>query len=207
VRRTTEVLDREVAVKLLLDRFREDEASRAGSRTRPATSPAEPPQPRRGLRHRPDHDTGQPFIVMELVEGRSLQEAIDAGGLTEDRALEVCADVCAALQYAHERGLVHRDVKPGNILLADDGTVKVTDFGIARAIDNETSPRPPPCSAPPPTCPPSRPRASTSTPAATCTRSASCSTSLLTGFQPFQGDSAVTVAYQHVQEPPGPRAT
>jgi eukaryotic-like serine/threonine-protein kinase len=121
-------------------------------------------------------DQGQPYIVMELVEGRSLQQAIAAGGLTEDRALEVVADVCSALHYAHERGLIHRDIKPGNILMADDGSVKVTDFGIARAIDNETVTRTAAVLGTAAYLSPSRPRVWTSIPAAICTRSASCST-------------------------------
>ncbi|MDX1660007.1 MAG: protein kinase, partial [Nitriliruptorales bacterium] len=120
-----EVLDREVAVKLLsrrfandqhfIERFR-DEARHAASLNHPNVV---------AVFDTGDHG-GLPFIVMELVQGRSLQEAIAAGGLTEQRALEVCAEVCAALQFAHERGLVHRDIKPGNILLAEDGSVKVT---------------------------------------------------------------------------------
>jgi eukaryotic-like serine/threonine-protein kinase len=77
------------------------------------------------------------FIVMELVEGRSLRDVLKSEGtLLPRRAVEIAADVSAALSVAHRAGLVHRDIKPGNILLAPDGTVKVTDFGIARAWDD-----------------------------------------------------------------------
>jgi serine/threonine-protein kinase len=206
-------LDREVAIKLLLDRFRDDEAftSRFHDEARHVarlnhpnlvavydTGTEVPPDvdPASGIR--------QPFIVMELVEGRSLQQAIDAGGLTEDRALEVVADVCAALQYAHGRGLIHRDVKPGNILLAHDGTVKVTDFGIARAVGNENVTR---TAAVLGTAAYLSPEQAQGLDVDTRSDLYSLGVVLyesLTGRQPFTGDSAVTVAYQHVQEPPRP---
>ena len=196
-------LDREVAIKLLLDRFREDEAFTRRFQDE-ARHVARLNHPNLVAVYDTGTDDGQPFIVMELVEGRSMQQAIAAGGLTVDRALEVCADVCSALAYAHDRGVVHRDIKPANILLADDGTVKIADFGIARAVGNETV---------------SRTAAVLGTAAYLSPEQAqglevdrrsdlySLGVVLyeaLTGQQPFRGDSAVTVAYQHVQEPPRP---
>jgi serine/threonine-protein kinase len=78
------------------------------------------------------------FIVMELVEGTSLAEMLRGGvTLTAARSAQIVAQVAAALGYAHRSGVVHRDVKPGNILITRDGQVKVTDFGIAQAVSSE----------------------------------------------------------------------
>ncbi|MDQ1511116.1 MAG: eukaryotic-like serine/threonine-protein kinase [Actinomycetota bacterium] len=79
-------------------------------------------------------ESGTYFIVMEYVEGRSLRELIHSEGpLEPGRAADIAAEIASALAFAHRSGVVHRDVKPGNVLLTQSGTVKVTDFGIARA--------------------------------------------------------------------------
>src|SRR5512144_600809 len=83
-----------------------------------------------------DHLDGRPvpYIVMEFVEGRTLRNVLaDEGRLHWTRALEVTAEVLTALEYSHRQGIVHRDIKPGNVMLTDAGAVKVMDFGIARA--------------------------------------------------------------------------
>jgi serine/threonine-protein kinase len=72
------------------------------------------------------------FIAMELVDGRELRELIRDGTLPPTRAIEVAAQVADALAFAHERGIVHRDIKPGNIMVLADGRIKIMDFGIAR---------------------------------------------------------------------------
>ncbi len=83
-------------------------------------------------------DGGAYFIVMELVDGTSLAEMLRGGAtLTAARSAQIVAQVAAALGYAHRSGVVHRDVKPGNILITRDGQVKVTDFGIAQAVSSE----------------------------------------------------------------------
>ncbi|HEX9888358.1 MAG TPA: Stk1 family PASTA domain-containing Ser/Thr kinase [Nitriliruptorales bacterium] len=198
-----EVLDRRVAVKVLLDRFREDAQFVARFR-REAQAAA-------SLNHANivavydtgDHD-GLPFIVMELVRGKSLQQAVREGGLTEDRALEICAEVCAALSYAHGRSLVHRDVKPGNILLSESGQVKVTDFGIARAINAETVTQTAAVLGTAAYLSPEQAQGQAVDERSDIYSLGVVLYELLTGQQPFQGDSPVTVAYMHVQEAPIP---
>ncbi len=198
-----QVLNRPVAVKQLLahhdgdaqfrERFRA-EAHAAASLNHPNIT---------GVYDTGSHEDS-PFIVMELVEGRSLQETIAAGGLTEDRALEVCADVCAALQYAHDRNLIHRDIKPGNILLAEDGSVKVADFGIARAIDADTVTQTAAILGTAAYLSPEQAQGKQVDARSDLYSLGVVLYELLTGHQPFTGDSAVTVAYQHVQELPTP---
>jgi beta-lactam-binding protein with PASTA domain/tRNA A-37 threonylcarbamoyl transferase component Bud32 len=85
-------------------------------------------------------DTGSYFIVMEFIDGRALSAVLrEAGPLDPNRAADIASQVAAGLASAHRHGVVHRDMKPGNVLITDDGQVKVTDFGIARAINTEES--------------------------------------------------------------------
>jgi len=78
---------------------------------------------------------GRPYIVMECVDGESVAELLRReGAQASDRVAELGAQACAGLEHAHRAGLVHRDVKPANLLLTEDGTLKVADFGIAHAV-------------------------------------------------------------------------
>lgn len=158
------------------------------------------------------YDTGEtvlpdgqhvPYIVMEYVHGQTLREVMRTNSnIKPERALEITAEILSALEYSHRAGIVHRDIKPGNVMVTPEGKVKVMDFGIARAIADSAS-------------------AMTQTAAVIGTaqylspeqargelvdaRSDIYSTGcvlyeLLTGRPPFVGDSPVSIAYQHVRE-------
>jgi serine/threonine-protein kinase len=206
-------LGRDVAVKLLRpdlardpafeSRFRR-EAQSAASLNSPAIVAV--------------YDTGDsevdgvstPYIVMEYVDGQTLRDMLTTEGrLLPQRALEITAAVCTALEQAHAAGIVHRDIKPGNVMVTTTGEVKVMDFGIARALTASTTTM-----------------TQTSTVVGTAhylspeqargehvdARSDVYSTGcllyeLLTGAPPFTGDTAVAVAYQHVREEPSAPST
>ena len=128
------VLDRRVAVKVPLAALAEDdvfierfhrEATAAGSLAHPNVVAIYDRDLRGGL----------PYLVMELVDGHTLRQILASGPLTEPEALEICGQICSALEYAHRHRYVHRDLKPENVLVTDDGSVKVTDFGLVRAVD------------------------------------------------------------------------
>ncbi len=128
------VLDREVAVKLL-PASAVDASARERFR-REARSTAAFSHPNVVAVYDAGEDDGQLYLVMELVTGRSLAEQLAAAGaVSVAEAMRVTEAVLAALTAAHGIGIVHRDVKPGNVLLGDDGTVKLADFGIARRLD------------------------------------------------------------------------
>src|SRR5688572_20475035 len=96
--------------------------------------------------HGLERSGGHTALVMELIEGPTLAERIAQGALPPNEALNVALQVVSALEAAHERGIVHRDLKPANIKVKPDGTVKVLDFGIAKALDARAVSGPQPAS-------------------------------------------------------------
>ena len=145
-----------------------------------------------------------PFIVMEYVDGKMIKEIIERGALEPAEATHIVEGILTALEYSHRAGVVHRDIKPGNIMITRSGQVKVMDFGIARAISDSSA-----------TVAQTTAILGTAqyfSPEQARGESVDARTDLystgvvlfemLTGRPPFRGDTAVAVAYQHVSEPP-----
>ncbi|MFT4260069.1 Stk1 family PASTA domain-containing Ser/Thr kinase [Microbacterium sp.] len=150
------------------------------------------------------HDTVTPYIVMELIHGTLLKDIIATGPVPEADAVRYVDGILEALDYSHRAGVVHRDIKPGNVMVTDKGQVKVMDFGIARAVSDSSS-----------TVAETTqiigtaayfsPEQAKGEPVDARTDIYSTGVvlyELLTGRQPFRGDSPVAVAYQHVSETP-----
>lgn len=160
------------------------------------------------------YDTGEeiaptgetlPFIVMEFVNGRTFKEVLAAEGrLMPRRALEITAEVCAALEFSHRHGIIHRDIKPGNVMMTLNGQVKVMDFGIARALAGgaTTMTQTSAVIGTAQYLSPEQARGE-AVDARSDVYAAGCVLfELLCGHPPFVGDSPVSVAYQHVREDP-----
>ncbi|MBF4163964.1 Stk1 family PASTA domain-containing Ser/Thr kinase [Nocardioides acrostichi] len=145
----------------------------------------------------------QPYIVMEYVAGRTLRDVLREGRkILPERALEITSGVLAALDYSHRAGIIHRDIKPGNVMLTPGGDVKVMDFGIARAVSDASSTMTQTAAVVGTAqyLSPEQARGET-VDSRSDVYSAGCLLyELLAGRPPFVGDSPVAVAYQHVRE-------
>jgi beta-lactam-binding protein with PASTA domain/predicted Ser/Thr protein kinase len=152
-------------------------------------------------------NVSQPYIVMEYVAGRTLRDILREGRkILPERALEIASGVLSALDYSHRAGIIHRDIKPGNVMLTPSGDVKVMDFGIARAMSDASSTMTQ-TAAVVGTAQYLSPEQARGEPvdSRSDVYSAGCLLyELLTGRPPFVGDSPVAVAYQHVREPAAP---
>jgi serine/threonine-protein kinase len=137
-RGTDERLRRPVAIKLLHPHLLRDETAR-GRFDREARAAAALSHPGIVTVYDVDASAAGPAIVFELVEGEALSERLARGPVAPGEAARIAADLADALQHAHERGVVHRDVKPGNVLLDRDGRARLADFGIARVIEQEAA--------------------------------------------------------------------
>jgi beta-lactam-binding protein with PASTA domain/tRNA A-37 threonylcarbamoyl transferase component Bud32 len=203
-------LDRIVAVKTLRDDLARDQTFQARFR-REAQSAA-------SLNH-PSivavYDTGEdmvgptpvPYIVMEYVDGRTLRDLLrDDRRLLPERALEITDGVLRALDYSHRNGIVHRDIKPGNVMLTRTGDVKVMDFGIARAVSDAqaTMTQTAQVIGTAQYLSPEQARGERVDARSDLYSTGCLLYELLTGRPPFTGDSPVAIAYQHVRENPVP---
>ncbi|KJL48198.1 Serine/threonine-protein kinase PknB [Microbacterium hydrocarbonoxydans] len=154
----------------------------------------------------PGSGTVTPYIVMELIHGTLLKDIISSGPVPVDDAVRYVDGILEALDYSHRAGVVHRDIKPGNVMVTEKGQVKVMDFGIARAVSDSSS-----------TVAettqiigtaayfsPEQAKGEPVDARADLYSTGVVLYELLTGRQPFRGESPVAVAYQHVSETPLP---
>jgi serine/threonine-protein kinase len=195
-------LGREVAVKLLDEGLAADPSFRARF-AREARVAA-------GLSH-PNIVTvfdvgeadGRPFIVMELVPGRTLEERLRRdGALPAKDVLAIARQVCAGLEHAHANGLVHRDLKPGNLIERDDGTIKIADFGIARAVEGTELTEAGTVVGTAAYLAPEQAEAGTVTPATDLFALGAVLYELLTGRQPWKVESLAQLAGRREVTPP-----
>ena len=199
-----ELLDRPIAVKVLFPEFASDPAFVERFR-REAQAAANLNHPNIVGIYDWGQENGTYFIVMEYIEGRSLAEILRSEGpIDPDRAVEITADVAAALSFAHRGGLVHRDVKPGNVLVTPSGQVKVADFGIATAANagdaNLTKTGLVMGTAT--YFAPEQAQGKPVDPRSDLYSLGVVLYEMLAGEAPFKGDNPVAIAYQHVQQPP-----
>jgi serine/threonine protein kinase len=127
-------LNRDVALKVLPDSLASD-ADRLARLTREAQTLASLNHPNIAHIHGLEESHGVRALVMELVEGDDLSQRIARGAIPLDEALPIARQIAEALEAAHEAGIIHRDLKPANIKVREDGTVKVLDFGLAKAME------------------------------------------------------------------------
>ena len=207
-RATDLVLSRPVAVKLLrpeyaqhpevLARFRA-EARHAAAVTHPGIAQV--------YDYGEDGAADSPYLVMELVDGPSLAGLLTGGPLDPGDTMDVLGQAAAGLAAAHAAGLVHRDIKPGNLLVGRDGQVKITDFGIAYAAGSAPLTRTGTLVGTPTYLPPERAAGGPATPASDLYSLGIVGYQCLTGSTPFSGPPLeVAAAHRHLPLPPLPAA-
>jgi len=146
-------------------------------------------------------ESGTRYIVMEYVRGRTLKESIESGGpLPVDRAVDILLCVLDALSYAHERGLIHRDVKPQNILLTPSGDARLADFGIAHLVDSSST-RTAAILGSAHYLSPEQARGEEATPASDVYACGIVLFESLSGGPPFDGPNALAITNKHLHSP------
>lgn len=197
------VLERPVAVKLLRPGFagQEEDLARFRAEAQHAASLCHP-----AIARVYDYsETDPPHLVMELVDGPSLAMVLDAGPLDAARTTSIISQAAAGLQAAHTAGLVHRDIKPGNLLVSKTGQVKITDFGIAHAAGSAPITNTGGLIGTPGYLAPERAAGAPATPASDLYALGIVAYQCLTGTLPFEGEPlAVVLAHQQRPMPPLP---
>src|SRR5258708_6697281 len=200
-RAADEVLRRRVAVKLLQPAFAAEPEARARFRAEARNASCLcHPAVARVYDYGEDASLDVPFLVMELVDGPSMAEVLAAGRLDPGRTMNLIAQAAAGLQAAHSAGVVHRDVKPANLLIGQDDQVKITDFGIASATWSEPVTRSGTLVGTPGYLAPERFTGASATPQSDLYSLGIVAHECLAGVPPFRG-SAVDVAEAHLRCP------
>jgi eukaryotic-like serine/threonine-protein kinase len=201
---TDQVLGRPVAVKVLSPQYAED-ANFVTRFRREAQAAARLNHPNLVQVYDTGSDDGVHYIVMEYVEAKTLADYLAGGGrIMPDRAVELAEAVCDALAVAHAQGVIHRDVKPANIMVTRDGKVKVTDFGIARVTSNETVEQTAAVLGTASYLSPEQAQGGQIDQRSDLYSLGCVLYEMLTGRPPFTADSPVAVASKHVLEQPTP---
>jgi serine/threonine-protein kinase len=199
-------LGRRVAVKLLHERFAQDGEFVERFR-REASSAASLSHANIVSVYDRGEWNGTYYIAMELLEGRSLDAIVrEEAPLTPERAIELTEQVLRAARFAHKRGVVHRDLKPHNVIIDSEGRVKVTDFGIARAGASEIT-QTGSIMGTARYLSPEQAQGDSVGPSSDLYAIGILLYELLTGTVPFEGESVVAIALRHLSEPPRPPST
>ena len=191
-----------MAIKVLAPQYARDEAFVARFR-REAQAVARLNHPGVVSVYDTGSDDGVHYIVMEYVPGRTLAQVLEQEGrLQPERAAEIARSVAQALAFAHSAGIIHRDVKPGNIMLGSSGGVKVMDFGIARALSSQTLTQTATVLGTASYLSPEQAQGEALDARSDIYSLGVVLYEMLTGRPPFSGDTPVAVAYKHVREDP-----
>ena len=201
-----ELLDRMVAVKILKEEFSRDKGFVQKFKTEALAAAR--------LSHSNIvniFDVGQEndihYIVMEYIEGQTLQAIIsEQAPLSVKKAVDIAQMICQGIHHAHERGIIHRDIKPHNILITAEGTIKVADFGIAQAVNKKTITFGGDIEGTVHYISPEQAKGDAVSPATDIYSLGCVLYEMLTGKPPFDAESMITVALKHIHDdPPSPR--
>ena len=196
------ILGRIVAVKVLRDQFTTDEQFVARFR-REAQAAANLTHPNIVNVYDVGQDGDLHYIVMEFIAGQSLKELITRNApLPVEQAISIGAQILAGLEYAHRSGLIHRDIKPQNVLITNDGVVKVTDFGIAKSVSDLGLTEAGQALGTAHYFSPEQAKGERVVPQSDIYAVGVTLYEMLTGRLPFESDNAVGLAYKHISEPP-----
>lgn len=198
------VIERNVAIKILKEEYLGDKAFRERFRAEARHAALVNHEGIAGV-YDFGEEEGSAYLVMELVPGEALSVILERERmLSSERILDIVAQTASALHAAHEAGLVHRDIKPGNLLITPDGRVKITDFGIARAADQVPLTATGQVMGTVQYLSPEQASGKTASPSTDIYSLGVVAYEALVGRRPFTGESQVAIAMAHIKNPPPP---